>query len=698
MACNHICSGCNNPVSASCGIACDLCKQFSHFNCLGIKQEEISTINRLHLHSPHLKILCVICIDVFNTPPLSPSEASPLNAENPFLKYVHTIVSHELKPIRHQLESLQHSINTTSHPINENLSYANKLKNASECSVIIKPKNSSQTVKQTKSDVLHSIKPLSSDIEISSVKSVSNGGLVIKCANKLHSEKLLDIASNKLPDTYNIKKTPLILPRLRFVGIPEGLDKNDIATYALTQNPHLFHKDSICEVKKIWSTSKSENTLQAECLVDADSYKKLLDTGHLLIGLNGCTVYDAVTVLRCFKCNAFNHGSSQSKIIKLIKKKDSLWKKFKKSGLLSDREEFTQYRKLVKKEIRVAYGNFVAEAESNIKSDPKEFWKFVKLKKGNSGVPCNMTYLNKTVSGVNNRDSMSYNNFSVTEISEDEVFLKIKNLKSNNTAGPDSIPAFLIKDCVGIFSKPLTYLYNIILSTQTFPDHWKVSKIIPLFKKDDKSVIENYRPISLLNNFAKIFESLLHDTIYYQIKHHLSDAQHGFVQGRSTVTNLMTISQDLASNLDNGYHTDVVYTDFSKAFDRLDHAILLRKLLEFGFSEKLYLLFTSYITERVPQGSVLGPLIFNIFINDVVNDIRSSVLLYADDMKLYRRITSIQDCLVLQSDLDKVHSWCSKNLLQLNYKKCYLLSFTLLRVLIVFDYTLNNNIILRQSQ
>lgn len=430
-----------------------------------------------------------------------------------------------------------------------------------------------------------------------------------------------------------------------------------------------------------------------------------------------------------------------AKIIKLIKKKDSLWKKFKKSGLLSDREEFTQYRKLVKKEIRVAYGNFVAEAESNIKSDPKEFWKFVKLKKGNSGVPCNMTYLNKTVSGgnqivhsfanyfkstfqpsnifgpVNNRDSMSYNNFSVTEISEDEVFLKIKNLKSNNTAGPDSIPAFLIKDCVGIFSKPLTYLYNIILSTQTFPDHWKVSKIIPLFKKDDKSVIENYRPISLLNNFAKIFESLLHDTIYYQIKHHLSDAQHGFVQGRSTVTNLMTISQDLASNLDNGYQTDVVYTDFSKAFDRLDHAILLRKLLEFGFSEKLYLLFTSYITERkcfveccgfrssnftatsgVPQGSVLGPLIFNIFINDVVNDIRSSVLLYADDMKLYRRITSIQDCLVLQSDLDKVHSWCSKNLLQLNYKKCYLLSFTLLRVLIVFDYTLNNNIILRQSQ
>ncbi|XP_063923038.1 uncharacterized protein LOC135137345 [Zophobas morio] len=121
---------------------------------------------------------------------------------------------------------------------------------------------------------------------------------------------------------------------------------------------------------------------------------------------------------------------------------------------------------------------------------------------------------------------------------------------------------------------------------------WKVSKFIPFFKKDDKSVIENYRPISLLNNFAKIFESLLHDTIYYQIKHHLSDAQHGFVQGRSTVTNLMTISQDLASNLENGYETDVVYTDFSKAFDRLDHGILLRKLLEFGFSEKLYSLFT----------------------------------------------------------------------------------------------------------
>ena len=194
-----------------------------------------------------------------------------------------------------------------------NVSYAKKLQNSSECGVIIKPKNSSQSVKQTKSEILHTLKPLPANIEINKVKVVSNGGLLIKCANKQQSDNLISIADDKLSNNYNVKKTTTILPRVRIVGIPEGLNKDEIASYALSQNSHLFSKDALCKVQKISSTSKSKDTLQAECLVDLDSYKNLLDNGHLLIGLNGCSVFDALTILRCFNCNGYNHGSGQCK-------------------------------------------------------------------------------------------------------------------------------------------------------------------------------------------------------------------------------------------------------------------------------------------------------------------------------------------------------------------------------------------------
>ncbi|RYA69761.1 reverse transcriptase family protein, partial [Enterobacter cloacae complex sp. 2DZ2F20B] len=222
-------------------------------------------------------------------------------------------------------------------------------------------------------------------------------------------------------------------------------------------------------------------------------------------------------------------------------------------------------------------------------------------------------------------------------------------------------------------------------------------------------MIENYRPISLICNFAKIFETILHKFISFNIRSLITVSQHGFVNGRSTTSNLCEFTQFVADNLDAKRQVDVAYTDFSKAFDKLDHGLLHVKLRNFGFSSALFDLISSYLSNRVqvvnyngyessktvvssgvPQGSILGPLFFVIYINDVVRDIKSNVLMYADDLKIFREVNSFEDCLSLQNDLHTFHNWSNSNLLPVNYAKCYIMSFTNKTSLISYGYTLNN--------
>jgi hypothetical protein len=173
----------------------------------------------------------------------------------------------------------------------------------------------------------------------------------------------------------------------------------------------------------------------------------------------------------------------------------------------------------------------------------------------------------------------------------------------------------------------MSVLFNLCIKTGTFPEIWKISKILPTHKSKDRSVIENYRPISIINNFAKIFESLIFDQLYFALSKLISPSQHGFMRGRSTTTNLFCATQLISDSIDKGFQTDVVYLDFSKAFDSLDHSILIQKLQFVGASPMLVKFFCSYlqgrkqyvhcygydsgsidVTSGVPQGSVLGPL------------------------------------------------------------------------------------------
>ena len=242
------------------------------------------------------------------------------------------------------------------------------------------------------------------------------------------------------------------------------------------------------------------------------------------------------------------------------------------------------------------------------------------------------------------------------------------------------------------------------------PTVWKRANITPVHKGGSKRSVEQYRPISILSTLSKLFERLVHNEVYPVLHNTLIQQQHGFVKKRSTTTNLLVFTSDLFDNIDNRIQVDAVYTDFRKAFDRVDHELLLNRIAFNGIRGNLLRWFISYITNRcqrvvingyhsytsqvtsgVPQGSILGPLLFIIFINCIGNCFRNSkFLLYADDLKVYRPIRNLQDCYLLQEDLDRLTEYCYSSKLHLSIPKCNYINFTKNKNIIRFAYSLCN--------
>lgn len=415
-----------------------------------------------------------------------------------------------------------------------------------------------------------------------------------------------------------------------------------------------------------------------------------------------------------------------------------MWQTYRTSGDTNAFNEFKRLRSKIKSEIRISYSNFVQRTESDIKSDPSKFWAYVNSKKGVTNISKHMHYNNQTLtttddilnafanffseSYISDTDDLTLSpdsvinnlNIHIRAFDEVQVLQAIKKIKPKLTTGPDGVPAFLIRDCAQIFSYPLMILFNLCLSSGTFPDMWKRSKLCPIYKNGDKFAITNFRPISIICNFCKILETLLHDSIYPSVSTQISPYQHGFMKGRSTTTNLLSVTQHIAEVLDAQSQSDIIYTDFSKAFDRLNHSILLRKLNGFGLSYSLLQLLRSYLSNRiqyvafngvksveffassgVPQGSVLGPLLFNIFINDITATLDVCCLLYADDLKIFNVITRIEDCYRLQDNLDRLSLWCLDNKLPLNASKCNVMSFTRKSNPHMFNYHLDGTALKR---
>ena len=233
----------------------------------------------------------------------------------------------------------------------------------------------------------------------------------------------------------------------------------------------------------------------------------------------------------------------------------------------------------------------------------------------------------------------------------------------------------------------------------------------PIFKKGDKSKPSNYRPVSLTSVCCKVLEHVIHSHLmkFFENNNILTDAQHGFRKYRSCESQLITTVQDLASGIDKSEQIDAVLLDFSKAFDKVPHRRLAAKLHHYGVRGNTLLWTQSFLADRsqkvivegqssasapvtsgVPQGTVLGPLLFLVYINDLPSKVQSTARLFADDCLLYRTIKSNQDSDILQQDLDNLQKWESDWLMHFNPDKCEVIRITNKRRTINGTYTIHD--------
>lgn len=406
---------------------------------------------------------------------------------------------------------------------------------------------------------------------------------------------------------------------------------------------------------------------------------------------------------------------SNKRLRQLKNKRNKESKRFKSTGeMIPYDEAYAAFESLN----CALYNEYVNNIKSKLKADPSSFWRYVNSKRDNNGSPKLLFYGNKSSSYENEQAELfaeffktnytssmgrptldldettlnTYNNFILTEHCVFDGLMKINTKKG---VGPDGIHPLILRNCSALLFRPLTSIFNASLSQGIFPDKWKRFSVSPIHKKGSRSNIENYRCIAKLPTIAKFFEHLVNVELMKMVEKDIVPNQHGFMKRKSTNTNLMEFVTFCQKALLNGSQIDVLYTDYSKAFDRVDHSILKEKLSTFNIPTNLQKWINSYINQRhqfvrygasesndfmvssgVPQGSHIGPTLFLIFINDITMELGNEVFvsLFADDLKIAGVVNQSTDSIKVQNAIDRLEIWCNNNCLHLNLDKCAVLS------------------------
>ena len=292
----------------------------------------------------------------------------------------------------------------------------------------------------------------------------------------------------------------------------------------------------------------------------------------------------------------------------------------------------------------------------------------------------------------------SITNIQTVVVTYADVREAINELSENAAPGPDGVPAVLLKRCRDSLSGPLAVLWQKSLRTGDIPDIFKLAFITPIHKPgNSRSLPENYRPVSLTSHLVKTFERILKKTLqnFLELNLVLKDNQHGFRSKRSCLSQLLSHYNEVLKGLEEGHNVDSVYLDFSKAFDKVDKGILCRKMKKMGIFGELGIWIFNFLTGRqqlvlangaksspsevksgVPQGTVLGPLLFLIMINDLPDVVNESLVsLFADDTRVTKVIKTAEDQDKLQNDLTKIYKWQFENNMLFNAKKFELLRY-----------------------
>ena len=436
-------------------------------------------------------------------------------------------------------------------------------------------------------------------------------------------------------------------------------------------------------------------------------------------------VLDKHAPLQCKKIRSKKVPWITSDIKKLINTRDKLKRKAISTNLENDWFDYKTSRNKVNIELRNAKKDYYSSKIADQKFNPKKAWKSINNLLGRQNKPTVVNEINldgksfttpkDIAEGFNDYfsnigpdlaskiDTSNYNFETYTKTAESEfaafqpvtvshVCRLLHGLSSNKATGIDKISCKIIKIAAPAISDSLTFIFNQALTLSSFPNEWKMARVIPLYKNGQRNIPGNYRPISVLPAISKIMERIMYDQLYnYLTKFELlSDSQFGFRKSHSTATALLDCTNDWYMNLDRKMFNLVVLIDLKKAFDTVDHQILLRKLELYGIKGEALTLLKSYLTNRnqkcqiknsfsterlikcgVPQGSILGPLFFLLYINDLPQCLnKTKPRLFADDTNLTASGDSITDLeTAVNSDLENLRKWLIANKLSLNVAK-----------------------------
>ena len=467
-------------------------------------------------------------------------------------------------------------------------------------------------------------------------------------------------------------------------------------------------------------------------------------------------VLDAMCPLRTYHIKNYRPEWMTSELIEQIKDRDYFYKKAKMKGNRDDWNIAKFLRNTTNSNIRQAKRDFILERLRANEQDAKKFWKtihsVIPSKKGSStseillkdnrckiakdniahfineffvnvgavhGQPVNQDLsgedegndINLSTESPDTSDPID----SSRKISKNEVLKIVKEINISKSSGILNISSYILKEAFSIILSQITRMFNLSLDSGLFPTKWKEALVIPIPKSGTLTDVNNYRPNSLLPLPGKILEKLVHRQLsgFLESNSLLSDSQHGFRAGRSTLHSIAQFTKYVNTKLDLKLPTLVTYIDFRKAFDCVQHKVLLDKLKHLGLSDMSVKWIRSYLTNRkqrvlannvysfflnttqgVPQGSVLGPLFYIIYANDLPDLLQNcNIALYADDTILYTANANFEDSITkMQRDISSLASWCSANGVSVNATKTKTMLFgspNVLNNLPAFEITYN---------
>ena len=408
-----------------------------------------------------------------------------------------------------------------------------------------------------------------------------------------------------------------------------------------------------------------------------------------------------------------------------IRRKNKTHAKAKKTGSSKLRSKFETLRREIKAEVRKQHDLYVNNLVGDVKANPRDFYRYINSqKKDTQGIPPLKRKNGKGVAQSDLEKAEEFNGqftdvFSKNEhtqvplldrsapfmndiaVSKDGVIKLLKGLNPSKALGPDELHPRVLKELATELGPVFAHLFQQSIDTGEIPKEWSLANICPLFKKSDRSLACNYRPVSLTCVPCKLLEHIVCSNIMAHLDEYklLSDRQHAFRKGHSCETQLTTVINDWAKILDNRGQVDTFILDFEKAFDTPPHELLKSKLFRYGIGGKTLKWIDSFLCFRqqrvvvngvksdwapvlsgVPQGTVLGPLLFSLYINDISSDIESEIRLFADDCVCYREIKDEKDTMKLQRDIDRLGSWARKWGMRFQPVKCNMMQLTRKRI------------------